>query len=304
MDVVNVSDYTGWEFEKSVQHDELYEWLERNFHLCWGCAIFYVAAVFSGQKYMESKPRFNLRQPMLMWSIFLAIFSIMGTVRCLINMLTRLNKEGVRTLICHPQIYDDPILRFWGAVFIPSKVLEYIDTAFIVLRKQKLIFLHWYHHVTVSLFTWWCLAARAPGGPIYMTVNLFVHALMYTYYAARAARIPVPKPIAISITVSQIMQMVIGCTTISLANLWRQDNDCRSSFSYVFWGGAMYASYLVLFMHFFYNTYLKARPKEAKKPVPEPEEKETENRKVFEKDEKNTVNGNGYSLRERKRTTQ
>ena len=43
---------------------------------------------------------------------------------------------------------------FWVMLFIFSKLPELIDTVFIVLRKRQLIFLHWYHHVTVLLFCW------------------------------------------------------------------------------------------------------------------------------------------------------
>ena len=39
-------------------------------------------------------------------------------------------------------------------LFIYSKVPELVDTAFVVLRKKPLIFLHWYHHVTVLLYCW------------------------------------------------------------------------------------------------------------------------------------------------------
>jgi hypothetical protein len=39
-------------------------------------------------------------------------------------------------------------------VFAFSKIPELIDTVFIVLRKQSLILLHWYHHITVLLFCW------------------------------------------------------------------------------------------------------------------------------------------------------
>ena len=33
-----------------------------------------------------------------------------------------------------------------------SKVPETIDTLFIVLRRQPLIFLHWYHHASVLVY--------------------------------------------------------------------------------------------------------------------------------------------------------
>jgi hypothetical protein len=42
------------------------------------------------------------------------------------------------------------ICRLW--LFIISKVPETIDTLFIVLRRQQLIFLHWYHHASVLVY--------------------------------------------------------------------------------------------------------------------------------------------------------
>ncbi len=42
------------------------------------------------------------------------------------------------------------IYRLW--LFIISKVPETIDTLFIVLRRQQLIFLHWFHHASVLVY--------------------------------------------------------------------------------------------------------------------------------------------------------
>ena len=36
-------------------------------------------------------------------------------------------------------------------MFIYSKLPELFDTVFLVLRKKPVIFLHWFHHVTVGL---------------------------------------------------------------------------------------------------------------------------------------------------------
>ena len=57
-------------------------------------------------------------------------------------------------------------------LFIFSKLPELFDTAFLVLQKKKVIFLHWFHHTTVLLYCWhayhnrigpgiWCARARA-----------------------------------------------------------------------------------------------------------------------------------------------
>jgi hypothetical protein len=66
---------------------------------------------------------------------------------------------------------------------------ELFDTAFIVLRKKPLIFLHWYHHITVLLYCWHAYAVRASSGLYFIAMNYSVHAIMYFYYFAMAVNI-------------------------------------------------------------------------------------------------------------------
>ena len=42
----------------------------------------------------------------------------------------------------------------------------------------------------------------------FVVMNYSVHALMYSYYAVRASRVKVPKPLAMVITLLQLLQMV------------------------------------------------------------------------------------------------
>ena len=42
----------------------------------------------------------------------------------------------------------------WVSFFIFSKIPELVDTVFLVLQKKPVIFLHWFHHVTVLLYCW------------------------------------------------------------------------------------------------------------------------------------------------------
>ncbi len=74
---------------------------------------------------------------------------------------------------------------FWTEMFLWSKAVELIDTAFLVLRKRPIIFLHWYHHVTVMMYTWHACKEHAASGRWFISMNYTVHALMYTYYASR-----------------------------------------------------------------------------------------------------------------------
>ena len=79
-----------------------------------------------------------------------------------------------------------------GLSFIPSSIVhqlpELVDTVFIVLRKQKLIFLHWYHHVTVLWFSWYSYVGFTSTCRWFMVMNYCVHSIMYSYYALRAMR--------------------------------------------------------------------------------------------------------------------
>ena len=82
---------------------------------------------------------------------------------------------------------------------------------------------------------------------------------MYSYYALRAAGIRVPKPLAMLITTSQIVQMIIGLvvTAYSYVNL----TSCRMMEDVSLWGMAMYISYFLLFTRFFIKAYFGKRGK-------------------------------------------
>lgn len=90
-----------------------------------------------------------------------------------------------------------------------------------------------------------------------MTMNYIVHSFMYTYYAARAAGVRVPRPCAMIITTSQILQMVMGLAVLGGVYYWMHEVRCPSNMHNITWGSLMYLSYLILFAVFFYNSYLK-----------------------------------------------
>lgn len=133
-----------------------------------------------------------------------------------------------------------------------------MDTAFIVLRKKPLIFLHWYHHVTVLIYTWHAYKDHTASGRWFIFMNYTVHSLMYTYYALRALRLRFPKPVAMLITLLQIAQMVIGVSIgVYIYFLKSSDNDCQQTWSNLYFSFTIYFTYFLLFCNFFYHAYLK-----------------------------------------------
>lgn len=147
--------------------------------------------------------------------------------------------------------------NFWCFLFVVSKIVELGDTGFIVARKQKLLFLHWYHHVTVLIFGWFSSMGPLSFGRYIMAMNFFVHSLMYSYYAARILKIRVPKQLAMTITSLQILQMIVGCFVTVYAQLAvNSGRPCEITQSTLNLSIVCYGSYLVLFLNFFVRSYL------------------------------------------------
>jgi len=158
----------------------------------------------------------------------------------------------------------------WCFLFAISKFPELIDTLFIVVRKKKLMFLHWFHHVTVLLACWATYADFVPVGVIFATMNFGVHMVMYTYYFMMAIKMKPRWVKSQIITVYQIMQMIVGfvvsCNTLYL-KAWKKI-DCSVPPSTLTGYVLMYASYLVLFIHFFgqkFGVGVKVKKELAKK---------------------------------------
>lgn len=88
-------------------------------------------------------------------------------------------------------------------------------------------------------------------------MNYSVHALMYSYYAFKAYGIRIPKPMAISITLLQIIQMIFGLlvTCYVYANVISGNMNCIAPLHMLKFGVLMYSSYLFLFVKFFIDVY-------------------------------------------------
>lgn len=247
-----------FDFEKLVNRDDVKAWLDHNWHQSFYWSALYLVLVFGCQSYMKNRPPFNLRYPLVLWNLFLALFSICGTIRMIPGFLHTIQEFGIHYSICfakYPQMIQPTV--FWGWLFITSKVLELGDTLFVVLRKQKLIFLHWYHHIMTLIFCWYNSSREVSLGHWFITMNYFVHSFMYTYFAFRAMRIHVPRFIAMVITTLQIIQMIFGVSiTVWAYKTVSKGNECETPENTLELAFLVYLSYALLFCHLFYQSYI------------------------------------------------
>ena len=227
-------------------------------------ALLYVALLFGSQKLMEKREKFQLRTALIAWNLVLAAFSITGSLRLWPEFIYVLQTKGLRHSYCSKD-YLFGVTGGWGALFVVSKLPELLDTFFIVARKQKLIFLHWYHHFTVLIYAVFSAKDFAGSGRWFCLMNFTVHAFMYSYYAFKALRFKIPKWVNIVLTTAQIVQMVIGVLiNLSAYRIKSRGEYCEISDENLQGSFVIYATYLVLFSNFFFRTYLQNKSEKKK----------------------------------------
>ena len=218
----------------------------------------YLLFCYFGMKVMKDIKPFKLEKSLAIWNLFLCLYSAWGMVRMVPHTVWLMNIKTFEETVCEPAhtLYGVGAAGLAVQLFCLSKIPELVDTVFIVLRKKPLIFLHWYHHVTVLLFCWNSYVTESSAGHYFASMNLTVHAVMYFYYFMQAMK-SVPKwfPVWI-ITIMQISQM-IGGTFLVCAGIYYHiyggvkypAGQCNEISNLVM-GGVIYASYLYLFVAF------------------------------------------------------
>lgn len=256
----NWSQYPGvpfaFEFETNFSRDYHRQWMYDHWHIAIFASVLYIVIIFGGRALMANRHPFSVRLLMALWNWSLAIFSLIGTIRCLPEFVHILVNEGLERSYCSSSYYADNRVTFWYWLFVWSKIIELGDTLFIVLKKQELIFLHWIHHVLTLCYAFFVIG-DAPGTARWMvSMNFAIHTMMYTYYAFKSLRVPISRSIAMMITILQIAQMIFGLyINYSAYSLKANNKSCDTSISASLCGLFIYFLFFLLFIKFFVFAY-------------------------------------------------
>lgn len=244
-------------FEASFNVQYHMKWFHDNWYISIYFSIAYLLFVYFVSKFMKTRERFDLRLPLTIWSLLLCLFSLCSTIRIVPELWHTFMTKGFKESVIDTSYRNDKRFVFWIWLFVWSKVPELGDTVFIILRKQKLIFLHWFHHFITLTYCFFAVHELAGNFRWTAGMNVTIHTAMYGYYALRAMRIRVPSFVNILITSSQLVQMFVGVAMHIIVIIERSKGvDVQFSVQGSIFGLLMYAGFLILFANFFIQSYL------------------------------------------------
>jgi len=191
---------------------------------------------------------------------FVATITALGWDRGRMQWLRDLTGDTIAPLwtdACPSPVFESKLFMWAAWSFYYSKYVEYLDTAWLVLKGRPVSFLQTVHHFGAPWDVFLGIVLQNEGIWIFMSFNAFIHTVMYTYYAIAAAGVSYPaKPL---ITAMQITQFLSGFyVVLPYINVpcFRRSQGMVFSwvFNYVYVG-----TVLALFLHFFYSDNFGAK---------------------------------------------
>lgn len=226
------------------------------------CEVLYILLIIYGPKFMANRAPINTTAFTAVWNLSLSLYSLRGFMMCFLLVGYLFRDRGIYEMTCHfdMNVLYDGECSFWVFSFLLSKIPEMIDTVLLVLQKKPIIFLHWFHHLTVTIFCWYAGLALIPSGLWFATMNYGVHSVMYLYYffctigLRRYVRIFAPF-----ITSAQLLQMFAGTGIVLYTSYYSYISPlgCGVDRRTIRMGLGMYGTYCLLFAMLFSKLYLK-----------------------------------------------
>jgi len=183
-------------------------------------------------------------------------------------------KRGFLDLLCDPnQLNTSGPHVFYYYVNYLLKYVELFDTVLLALRDKPMMFLHVYHHAATLVLTWVHLRANTCVQWLPIFLNLLVHVAMYAYYTLNALKIDVWWKRFL--TQAQISQFIVVLVMSMPPFSFRISHDlglassprCTGTYEATFFGIGIIASYLLLFMRLYGDTYKAKSQRKASRAV-------------------------------------
>lgn len=220
-----------------------------------GMLVGYLGMIAGLRAYMKGRTPYSLKVAMQVYNVLqvaLNVYMIWGLAVVPVlpyNLFGLNNKYTAR-------------VEYFVYVHYLSKFLDFLDTAFIVLRgkdRQQLSFLHVYHHASIGMI-WGALLYSGHGNgtaAFGCLINSVIHCLMYSHYLYTS--FGYTNPFKKLITQAQLIQFATCIVHAVCVLAWETVLPRPLA-----WAQFVYhIQMLVLFGHFYRRSYIAA--KEARK---------------------------------------
>jgi fatty acid elongase 3 len=207
---------------------------------------------------------FDLNWLVIVHNSMLSVLSGILFLALATELAIQMNRTSFLSVFCDAaQQHTKGRLIFYYYINYMFKFVELFDTVLLVLRNKPTPFLHTYHHAATLVLCWSQLRAQSCVQWVPIVINLFIHVVMYMYYALHALRIDVwwKK----YLTMLQIIQFVVGLVGCFGGLLPRTLFDlgvtslprCHGEYEGAFFGIGVLATYLYLFVELYKQSYSK-----------------------------------------------
>ncbi|KAJ1651390.1 Fatty acyl-CoA elongase/Polyunsaturated fatty acid specific elongation enzyme [Dispira simplex] len=226
--------------------------------------VTYFVVIFGGQWVMKNFQPIRANFFFQVHNLVLTLISLALLVLFVEQVYPILRAHGLFYSVCNDGAWTQPLELLYYLNYL-TKYYELVDTVFLVLRKKKLEFLHYYHHSLTMLLCFTQLNGKTAVSYVPITLNLLVHVFMYYYYwrASCGVKIWWKK----YLTLLQITQFIIdlGFVYFCAYNYFSATyyptlphmGTCAGTESAALFGVLLLSSYLFLFIQFFFKTYTK-----------------------------------------------
>ncbi|PRT56609.1 Elongation of fatty acids protein 2 [Wickerhamiella sorbophila] len=260
---------TGWDLSKFDYEYNSWAPMSKVHEVLIAITMYYVV-IFGGRWALQNVRPIKFGFIFKLHNLLLTFFSLTLLILMIEQLVPILVRHGIFYAICNTTAWTQPLVTLYYLNYL-TKYYELLDTCFLVLRKRPLTFLHTYHHGATALLCFNQLNGSTSISWVPISLNLFVHVVMYFYYFLSACGIrPWWKH---WVTRVQIIQFIIDLAFVYFASythfVYRyfpnlpNKGRCAGEESAAVNGCLILTSYLVLFVSFYIKVYLA--PKKTKK---------------------------------------